>query len=450
MTGSAELERLVRESAREANILPLTSRCDVRCVFCSHKNNPPEVRTISAGVRSMEDVARTLPYLDPGRVITIGESATLIVEGEPLAYPRFKEVISQVRRAFPGTPLEITTNGRRLTDDMVRLLESLGRVSLNVSLNSVSARGRELLMGETRAECGWAVEGVRRLASSSLRFGGSLVAMPHVTGWDDIRDTVAFLATHGAAVVTVVMPAFSSRATSDVLPEADLHGRLREFADSVAAESACPVLIEPSRVMDLTPVVSGVLRHSPAWGAGVRRGDVFALIEGTRPRCRVEAWNLLSAPGGVHAEVLRGGRRERVCWQNAREGDSGITMEYDFDPARVDRLGATIMGCPDRSALLTSALGHAVVQEVLALLGIGPDKAEPVMVENRTFGGTIGAAGLLTVDDYREGYVSWSRAGYPPSQIVVPLEGFDARGVDLKGEHFSKLQESTGVPVVLL
>lgn len=463
---ATEIDRFILDSAREANILPLTSRCDSHCVFCSHRNNPPGITVVSIGVRSLEDIARTLAFLDPGRVITIGESATPIIEGEPFTHPRFREVIALVRRAFLDTPVEITTNGRFLAGDMVTFLEDAGKIFLNVSLNSASAWGRKLLMGDTWEESERALAGVGLLAASTVRFAGSLVAMPNLVGWDDVRRTVVFLAESGAVAVRVIMPAFSSWAKQELFPNPDtIYAELREFVHSLSPELPCPVLIEPSRVTDLTPVVSGVLKDSPAWSAGIRRDDVLVTINGETPRCRVEAWNMLLPEGKVTAETRRdggqagrgetgpGGDTTIVCWTNVAEGDSGITMEYDFDPVRAENVREAVLSGPGRSVLLASELGHQVVRLALGMMDIRAERAELVLVPNRTFGGTIRAAGLLTVDDYLEGYAAWragvGEIGAAPAQLLVPVESFDSRGFDLKRVHFSELEKRTGVPVLL-
>ena len=74
------IQDLINSTAMEANILPLTSRCDSACIFCSHQNNPPQVQVLSVGERSLADILDTMQYLDPARTITIGESATNIIE----------------------------------------------------------------------------------------------------------------------------------------------------------------------------------------------------------------------------------------------------------------------------------------------------------------------------------------------------------------------------------
>ncbi len=451
---SGELDRLILDSAQEANILPIISRCGEGCVFCSHKNNPPEIAVHSVGARSVDEVARTIAFLDPGRVITIGESATTIIEGEPLAHPRFREILALVRRVHPVAPVEVTTNGGRLTAEMVEFLESVGDVTVNVSLNSASARGRLLLMGEGPGRAERAIEGVRLLGRSTVAFSGSLVAMPHLVGWEDIRETVEFLAANGATVVRVVTPAFSGLADAVSLAATkDLYPELRRFVEGLPDDLPCPVLLEPSCPGDLVPRVSGVLKASPAWEAGVRRGDVFESVGGRKPRCRVEAWQWLAAAGPVSAVVDRAGAARAVAWTNPAGGDAGVTMEYDFDPGRMERLAEVLAAGQGRSLLLTSVLGHAVVTAVLKALGCGPDAAQAAAVTNRTFGGTIAAAGLLTVDDYLAAYEEW-RASAPleapePAQIILPQESFDRRGFDLKRVHASHLQRLTGVRVLL-
>jgi hypothetical protein len=183
----------------------------------------------------------------------------------------------------------------------------------------------------------------------------------------------------------------------------------------------------------------------------MRRGDVFETINGRKPRCRVEAWQRLLPAGPVSAEIVRHGATKTLTWDNRRDGEAGVTVEYDFDPARVERLQEIIAGCRGRSLLLTSELGHQVVTRVLELLQVDADAAEAVPVKNHTFGGTIGAAGLLTIDDYLAAHNAWvdlNPCAAAPSQIIVPGESFDRLGFDLVRSHFSRLREVTGLPIV--
>jgi hypothetical protein len=447
----SEIDRLILDSVQQANVLPLTSGCDSHCVFCSHKNNPPGIAVVSIGRRSLAEITRSLAFLDPAHVITIGESATPIIEGEPLSHPDFAEIIELLRRAFPGTPVEITTNGRYLTPEVVALLEKAGGITLNVSLNSASPRGRRLLMADTPQQSERAIAAVRLLATSAVPFSGSLVAMPNLVGWDDLRETVRFLAASGATVVRVIVPAYAEQADRALFPdEATVFAEVRRFVAEMAAGSRCPVLIEPSCPGDLAPVVSGVLEGSPAWQAGLRAVDVFTDISGRTPRSRVDAWKALLPAGPVRARVARGDVALDISWVTSTEGASGVTLEYDFDPERAEAVRRAVAARDGLSLLLASELGHAVVRAVLDALGLDETRAAVLAVKNLTFGGTIRAAGLLTVDDYLAAYSGWRQThSGAVSQILVPRESFNSLSLDLKHVHSSTLERQTGVPVTL-
>ena len=77
-------EQLLYHSVGRHNILPLTSRCGVSCLFCSHRYNPPGVRAVFFGDLEMEIIRELLDLLNPKEKIVIGESATRL-EGEPYA-----------------------------------------------------------------------------------------------------------------------------------------------------------------------------------------------------------------------------------------------------------------------------------------------------------------------------------------------------------------------------
>ena len=446
-----EIQRLIELSAREGNILPITSRCDTRCVFCSHRNNPPDIDVISIGVRTRDEIAQTMNSLDARRPITIGESASSIIEGEPFTHPDFREILTAIGSRFPRTPVEITTNGHHLSSSMVDFLASLGNITLQISLNSASAKGRELLMGDSAERSEQTLAGVAMLAGRGISFAASIVAMPHLTGWDDMRETVRFLSEHKATTVRVCMPGFARKALRPGVPDADtLHAELREFIQGLPDDLTCPVLIEPSWVKNLSAEISGVVCDSPAWRAGLRRGDVIRRVNGREPRSRFEAWSMLAPRGPMGIAALKDGSPEELFWINPYDGGSGIVMEFDFDMARAERIRQLILEKPGKTLLLASEFGFAVLRAVLELLQLCADRAEAVKVKNLTFGGTIRAAGLLTVDDYETAFKDWQTgSNEKPCQILVPEESFNSLGFDLKHRQWSQLEDSTQVLVKL-
>jgi hypothetical protein len=213
---------------------------------------------------------------------------------------------------------------------------------------------------------------------------------------------------------------------------------------------SCPVLIEPSYVTNLAAEISGVVSNSPAWHSGLRRGHVIRSVNGRQPRSRVEAWTMLGPRGPMSVGALKDGREEQHFWMNPYDGGSGIAVEYDFDMGRAERIGQLIAEQPGKTLLLASEFGFAVVRATLELLNLLDDRAEVAMVKNLTFGGTIRAAGLLTVDDYDAAFKDWqAQKKEQPCQILVPEESFNSLGHDLKHRHYSHLEGMTQIPVRL-
>lgn len=208
-------EQLILSSAQAYNILPITSRCDAACVFCSHRQNPPQVETVSFGPRSLAEAERTMSFLDGAQPIFIGESATRIVEGEPLTHPELREILLRLRQRFPRTLISLTTNGIRLDGEMACLFRDLGRVEVNLSLNSASPLHWQTLMG--RSKCPEASrQAAVWLREYAIPFHGSLVAMPHVVGWEDIGAAIRFLDQQRARTIRVFLPGYSHLAQEDL------------------------------------------------------------------------------------------------------------------------------------------------------------------------------------------------------------------------------------------
>ena len=445
-----EIQSLLDHAAKEQNILPLTSRCDSRCVFCSHHNNPKEVQVISIGTRTLEQIRASMEHLDPGGVITIGESASSIIEGEPTLHPQFRDVITLLREKFPRTPVEITTNGHHLTEELVAFLAGHQPITVNLSLNSATAEGRRTLMGDSEAQSRTAIDGVTLLGRYGVPFAGSMVGMPNLTGFDDLERTVRHLADHGAQSVRIFLPGFSRwLKDKDIFPNGDeIFGRLKAFVAGLSDDIPCPVLLEPSYVRDLVPVISGMYQGSPAWRAGLRKGDVLVQINGNHPRCRTEAYAMLHASSTVVVKYRRGSNVHTAAWENGPYG-AGITMEYDFDLRQAEYAKRVIHTAPGFVLGLCSEFGHEVLAAALDAVGTDPTRYTLIPTPNLTFGGTIHAAGLLCCSDFQAAFEAYIAHHPRPGAVILPAVSFNRLGRDLKGVSVNELQQALGVPVAL-
>jgi hypothetical protein len=286
MTG-ADARKQWLYAARESNVLTLTSRCNVHCLFCSHRQNPPGLLTYMLPPLSLEDVRDQVDLLSPHQKIIIGESATRICEGEPFTHERIRDILVLIRDKHPGTPLQITTNGILLQEADGPFLASLQPLELIISLNSGDPAQRRMLMGEAAREVPAALELCRRY---HIPFQGSIVALPHLTGFADLHRTLCLLEEAGALSVRVFLPGFTRLAPPRMRFE---KGLLQELGDFLAGEEAIldmPVTLEPPLVHDLTPVVKGVMRDSAAARGGIRKGDILRQVAGQIPFSRADAF----------------------------------------------------------------------------------------------------------------------------------------------------------------
>lgn len=136
--------------------------------------------------------------------IIIGESATRLREGEPLTHPQFLPLIRQLRRLHPVTTIQLTTNASLLDEKTVYHLGRLKPLEVIVSLNSATAEGRTLLMGDP--DPFRAIDAIDLLQRHKLPFHGSIVALPHLVGWDDLHETLMVLDRAGAVTMRLLLP----------------------------------------------------------------------------------------------------------------------------------------------------------------------------------------------------------------------------------------------------
>ncbi|EGO64279.1 radical SAM protein [Acetonema longum] len=442
MTGY--LKYLLAHSASSANILAVTSVCNVACIFCSHRHNPAAVKTYRIPPLSREEVRELAGFLDPERRIVIGESISRLEEGEPFSHPEFLAILQDLRWRMPDTPIQVTTNGSLLTRETVRKLADLGRIEINLSLNSATLCGRLKLMQDRQAPV--ALESPELLYQYGIPYHGSLVAMPHIAGWEDVFATCHYLDDNRADTIRLFIPGYTRYAPDSCRYPRDLIGELRQQGQRTAAELQTPLTIEPFVPEDTQPEVAGVIAGSPAAVSGIQRGDVIRTVNGQSVRSRVETFQAVSqATSPVSIELERSGQRFSAVISQSQHQRPGLVMYHDIDYSLVDRILSTIRSKQaGRTLLLTSESAHPLWQKVW--------QDEPGVitagVPAEFFGGVIQAAGLLTVSDY-QAVLDAKLADVNPQLICIPQISFDAAGKDLTGQSYLET-DTKGTEIVLL
>ena len=418
--------------AGRQGILPLTSRCNVRCVFCSHRFNPPGVEVYPLPDLPLEQAMEAVDWLPGEGKIVIGEATTRIKEGEPFLYPELWPVLERVRRIRPNATIQMTTNGSLLTSERVKRLEELD-IELVVSLNSSNPAMRQLVMEEADGEK--APQAVARLGVSKVPFEGSIVAMPQITGYDDIHETAVFLAGNGARCIRIFEPGFTRFTPGSLLPPEGTRGRLEELCHKLSGTCRVPVILEPGLPGDLQPVVKGVVPGSSAAGAGLLEGDCIKSIDGQLPFSRVQAFRLL----GEKASLVELSRGKVLNWKPAYR--DGVIMDYDLAWEDIQEIGEVIEAHGGEHPLIITSLRAGPV------LGLGLEKVECkatlLPVTPGFFGGSIACCGLLTLKDIYEALRSLPA---PHDLVLLPRRTFDDWGRDLVGEDYRYLERELGIP----
>lgn len=432
---------LLLETASRDNILVLTTGCSTSCIFCSHLQNPEEIQAYYVEDLSREQIDTLIEFLDGTEKIVIGESATRICEGEPFLRNDIMDILKHIRKKYPGAPIQITTSGIHLNGTVLSRLESIGNIELNVSLNSSSAEGRKkLYRGKEHPS---AVGAVKLLKDSDLGYSGSIVAMPHLVGWEDIRKTILFLQDNRASAIRLFMPGYT-RYTKGLLPPDDIRDSLADFAADMGKLLRVPLIMEPSGVKDVLALVEGVLNGSPAWKSGIEKGDRILRINGKEAVSRVAAYYMAYEAGSPSVELLRSGNILRLVLDKQPASPSGMVFNYDVHPDTILEIKRGISRNKGRSCLvLTSELAYNL------LTGCIPDMggAEIEAVRNEFFGGNILCAGLLTISDIESHLGGRAKL---PEVVLLPGIMFDTSGRDLLGSHFMELEEKLGLKVEVI
>ncbi|HWQ29993.1 MAG TPA: DUF512 domain-containing protein [Negativicutes bacterium] len=429
---------LLLEAASRDNILVLTTNCSTACIFCSHHQNPADINAYYVEELRRDEIDTLIGFLDGKGKITIGESATRICEGEPFLREDLIDILDSIRVKYPKVQIQITTSGIHLDRDMLSELSRIDNIELNLSINSSSPEGRKkLYRGKEHRS---AVEAVKLIRDYGIGFSGSIVAMPHLVGWEDIRQTILFLNENGASAIRLFMPGYT-RYTKGLLPPENIRDSLLEFSCEMGGKLGIPLIVEPSGIKDVNAVVQGVLPGSPACRAGIARGDRIIKLNGKEPVSRVDAYYMAQRSENPELEVLRNGKIIKMVIDKQAASTSGMVFNYDIHPDTILDIEKSILRNRGKSFLvLTSELAYEIIKAcVQRNFGV-----ETEAVKNLCFGGNIMCAGLLTIGDI-EAHMDARQK--PVEVLLLPEIMFDTAGRDLLGRHFKELEESLGIKV---
>ncbi len=426
---------LLLKTVQDNNILPLTSVCNMACRFCSHRQNPPEVITYRFGHLDYSLIEELITYLTTGGPVIIGESATKIIEGEPFLHPDFKQIITLLRKSWPGKEIRITTNGSFLSREMVRFLHNdIGKIKLNISLNCASPEERVFLMSDSHPEL--VFNGLDELRRQQQKFDGSIVAMPHLMGRESLQDTIDLLVERGAETVRVFTPGFTASTSSELKFKPELEGKLGNFVLQMNEKYGIPIILEPPFLKDLNAVVRAIIPDSPADEAGIKQSDIITAVKGSEVISRVDAFNKLVRASRPLVEIKRSGRIIELLVNKEKGERPGVVLDYDLDPAVLAEFREKLTRNRDKDIIvITSVLAGKLIRSIVA--EFTNVNARVIPVESKFFGGSIRSAGLLVNDDIKFAIKQLSEENI--DLIILPGIIYDIFGKDLTGKSYSEI-----------
>ena len=440
---------LILKTVQDNNILPVTSKCNLQCKFCSHFQNPPELEVESYGHLNFDFIKKMIDFLPKEGPVILGESATKIIEGEPFYHPEIKEILRILRDKWPDKEIRITTNGSFLSKKMIKLIKELGNITLNISLNCASPAERKFLMNDKNGKNVFSA--IKRLNDYNINFSGSLVALPHVMSWKSIEKTINYLDKYNAETIRVFLPAFTDYSQENMKFEFDLYFKLDEFVNQINQKIKTPVILEPPYLKNLEAVVEGIIANSPGDNSNLDKGHIIEEVNEQKVISRVDAFNKIKK---LKNPLLSIKNKSKITINKKRGERSGLVMDYDLDPVIIDELINLIKNRKVKEMILiTSKMAKEMLKFIVdnKLKENFPEKIINVIeVKNNFFGGSIITAGLLTVEDIINEIKKHDFNYSANTLTVLPSVIFDDYGKDLKGQHYTEIAKEFGFEVKIL
>lgn len=197
----------------------ITSRCNLRCSYCSPRRHGGEGEALTAG-----EIGRLLSIM-----ASLGLEKVRFTGGEPLLRG---DVLEIVRTSSLGLKLSttMTTNGQLLAP-MARALKEAGLRRVNVSLDTLSEAKYRAITG---GFLGPVLEGIREAISCGLNPLKVNVVLLRRMNLDEVEEILRFAAEVGAIPRFIeFMPVGSSWSEEDFVPAFEVLERIERFAGPI-------------------------------------------------------------------------------------------------------------------------------------------------------------------------------------------------------------------------
>ncbi|MDQ2086666.1 DUF512 domain-containing protein [Herbivorax sp. ANBcel31] len=425
------------------NTLPVISKCNTSCIFCSHKQNPQEVEIFKVEKLDLNDFSEIIEYLSKDKKIVIGESATKIIEGEPFLHKDILEILKMIRKKYKKTVIQITTNGILLNEKIINTLKELQNIELNISVNCIDEDKRIRILG--LKEKGNIKEKIL-LLKDRIKYNASAVLMPDVFDKDEIEEMVEFLNDNGVSSIRFYMQG-CTRKSGNSFYFYDEYFKLSKTVESLKSKYRVPIVLEPAVIENLDCIIEGVIKDAPAFKAGIVEGDSIEKVDGLKVKSRVDGFNKVTNKKNPELVIERKNEKINIVIEKEKGEVPGFIVLYDINPDTLIDINRLVTTYKAQNVLfMTSELAFGILKKLFFQNEINFNY-EIIKVKNKFFGGTIKCAGLLTTQDIISVAKEYIDKKGEPDLIVLPPIMFDNYGRDLTGRKISEVEKELNISV---
>lgn len=467
------------------NFGEICSTCSCDCEFCFLKGTA--IMYTKKNMLSMPEALTREKYYNKEKKLglPVGDAWP----GEPFFHPQILDFIKIARRAQPSYHFDITTNGDFLTPEMIDEIKGLLPITLIVSINSADIDQRKMIMRSNRAET--AIRAIPVLKNKGIQFVGSIVPATDLPV-DDIELTARYLDKHQALCIRIILPGFTQ--FHDDRTKFNTKEKWEQIAACVKKlkqELSTPIHIQPALYLskDISAVIDGIYKNSPADHAGLQPGDRIIQINDTVVITKAEASDLLqispeemekAGPLKRMIQVERDGKileKELInpvsvktdiypykpCGYHVSDPGFkglkfGIHLVDSFHLEYLERLKKCIEKFPEAKKVLlftTPLVKDLFAQAVLitknsSILDLGPVELNVTMAEHNFWQGNIIVGDIHVVSDYIDRIKMLKQNNYTPDLVVIPGSFVNEWGFDVMGNSYRKIEYHTGIRVELL
>ncbi|MFZ5989454.1 MAG: DUF512 domain-containing protein, partial [Bacillota bacterium] len=352
-------------------------------------------------------------------------------------------IISLIRKKYKKTPVQITTNGTLLSEEIVKSMEELRHIELNLSVNCIDDEKRRTILGLKRQD---SIRNKIELLKDRINFSASAVLVPGIIDACDIEEMLAFLSAAGASSIRLYIQGYTREAKSGFDFD-KVYEETSNILKSLRPKYEIPVVLEPSYIDDLDCRIEGIIKGSPAHSSGMKEGDVIIKVDGSEVRSRVDGFNSVFRKKNPRVRIKRGAEVIELALMKQKSSSPGFIVLYDIDPDITLDINKLVSRYKAGNVLfMTSELAFNVLAGLFKTSEFTFDY-EILRVKNLFFGGSIKCAGLLTAEDIIAAAKEYLSRGKRPDLIVLPPVMFDYKGRDLVGRNIKEIENELGINV---